>query len=404
MGNSGRKPVTLSICMMVKNEEANLKRCLPSLKGIADELIVVDTGSTDDTINVVKSAGAKVFERPWEDDFSKHRNQSISYSTGDWIFIVDADEELFLANTSPDALKVWLSKLPDDCMSAAVSLQDIQKGMQAMKFNTVRLFRKGAVRYEGIVHNAPRIIKGRPDAVICPLVNIKHYGYDLTPEKQAEKRARTEGLLLKRLEKDPQDVAAMFYLVQSYTAYSEFDKAIKYIELYSKTSAETGVEFNGSIYCTAVSAYRKSMNKEKSREWLLAGLKKYPDDLDLLMCLTEYGVWVQDPDLMAKGAKGYLNAYEKCQNNPVASGNRFTYANSPESASYCMFHLSMGMFQQGCFMLDQLSEKLNTANSDFANGIRSDVAQVFKSFGLTKTDWEIPVVEPLKVVNLNSRR
>jgi len=63
--------------MMVKNEEANLKRCLPSLKGIADELIVVDTGSTDDTISLVKSAGAKVFERQWENDFSNARQTRV---------------------------------------------------------------------------------------------------------------------------------------------------------------------------------------------------------------------------------------------------------------------------------------------------------------------------------------
>jgi len=113
MGTSGRKPVTLSICMMVKNEADNLRRCLPSLKGIADELIVIDTGSTDDTMKIAESAGAKVFEHPWENDFSKHRNQSVSYATGDWVFIIDADEELFLEDaTSPDVLKTWLNQLP----------------------------------------------------------------------------------------------------------------------------------------------------------------------------------------------------------------------------------------------------------------------------------------------------
>ena len=77
MVNSGQTPVTLSICMMVKDEEENLKRCLPSIQEIADELIVVDTGSSDSTVDIAKSFGAKVYHHPWENDFSKHWNQSI---------------------------------------------------------------------------------------------------------------------------------------------------------------------------------------------------------------------------------------------------------------------------------------------------------------------------------------
>jgi len=405
MGTSGQKPVTLSICMMVKDEEANLKRCLPSLKGVADEIIVVDTGSTDNTMKVALSAGAKVFEHPWENDFSKHRNQSISYATGDWVFIVDADEELFLENaTSSDVLKIWLTQLPDDCMSAAVVLSDIQKDLQAMRFNSVRLFRNGSVKYEGIVHNTPVITKGRSDAVFCPFIRLNHYGYDLTPEKQLKKRKRTEGLLLKRLEENPDDVVAIFYLIQAYTAYDEFDKAVKYIERYDETSKRTNVKFNGSIYCTAVSVYRKTGNKEKAQQWLLAGLKEYPKDLDLLMSLTEYGVWTQDIELMTKGAKGFLMVYEDYQKNPLLSGNRFTYSNSPECACYCMFHLSMGMFQQGRYMLDKLDKYLNKTNVDFKNGLRSDIIKILDSFGIHINGWIPTQQEAPKVVNLSSRR
>ena len=405
MGTSGRKPVTLSICMMVKNEADNLRRCLPSLKGIADELIVIDTGSTDDTMKIAESAGAKVFEHPWENDFSKHRNQSISYATGDWVFIIDADEELFLEDaTSPDVLKTWLNQLPDDCMSAAVILSDIQRNMQAMRFNSVRLFRNGAVKYDGIIHNTPVITKGKPDAVLCQFVRLNHYGYDLTPEKQAQKRKRTEGLLLKRLEKSPDDVVAIFYLTQAYTAYGEFEEAAKYIERYAETSKRISVEFNGSIYCTAVSVYRKLAQKDKAQQWLLAGIKKFPKDLDLLMSMTEYGVWVQDMELMTKGAKGFLRVYEEYQKNPILSGNRFTYANSPECACYCMHHLSMGMFQQGCRMLDMMDSKLREANTEFKDGLVSDTIKILSSFGISKDGWMPLTYEEPKVVNLSSRR
>jgi glycosyltransferase involved in cell wall biosynthesis len=410
MGNTGQKPITLSICMMVKDEEANLKRCLPSLKGIADELIIVDTGSTDTTMELAKSFGAKVYEHPFKgayiDDFSKYRNLSVGYATSDWLLIVDADEELLLEDSSsaPD-LKSWLSKIHPECSSAAITLRDIQQDLQVMQFPSVRLFRKDTVQYEKVIHNTPKIIKGKPEAVFCPVVSLKHYGYDLTPERQMDKRKRTEGLLFKQLEKDPDDVVAIFYLIQSYTAADDYTEAAKYVERYAETSARTGVEFNGSIYCTATHVYRKLMDKKNAQKWLLAGLKEYPGDLDLLMNLTEYGVWVQDIDLMARGAKGFLKAYAEYQKNPIAGGNRFVYANTPESACYCMFHLAMGMLQQGCQVLDKLGSVLEDTKPEYQAGVRGDVGKVLSVFGVHRDGWDTPLAnEPRKVVNLSSRR
>lgn len=88
------KKGTLSICMIVKNEERHLVKCLKSVRDVADELIIVDTGSTDKTINIAKVFGAKVFDFPWTGDFSAARNYSMEQATGNWIFILDADEVL----------------------------------------------------------------------------------------------------------------------------------------------------------------------------------------------------------------------------------------------------------------------------------------------------------------------
>ena len=85
---------TISVCLIVKNEEEFLPQCLESIKDVVDEIIVVDTGSTDRTVEIAKSFGAKVYHHAWENDFSKHRNQSIGYASSDWIFILDADEKV----------------------------------------------------------------------------------------------------------------------------------------------------------------------------------------------------------------------------------------------------------------------------------------------------------------------
>ncbi len=86
--------VTISLCMIVKNEEANLGRCLKSLQGLMDEMIVVDTGSTDKTVEIAKSYGAKVYDFKWTGDFSEARNFSFSKANCDYIYTADADEEL----------------------------------------------------------------------------------------------------------------------------------------------------------------------------------------------------------------------------------------------------------------------------------------------------------------------
>ncbi|MFM7477225.1 MAG: glycosyltransferase family 2 protein, partial [Microcystis aeruginosa] len=84
----------LSLCMIVKNEAENLRRCLDSVKGVVDEMIVMDTGSTDDTIAIAKSYGAIVPSYDWRGNFSDARNEALKYVTGDWILVLDADEEL----------------------------------------------------------------------------------------------------------------------------------------------------------------------------------------------------------------------------------------------------------------------------------------------------------------------
>ncbi len=84
----------VSLCMIVKNEAACIERCLNSIRDVVDEMIVVDTGSTDETAEVARRLGAKVFLHPWNDDFSEARNHSIERATGDWILVLDADETI----------------------------------------------------------------------------------------------------------------------------------------------------------------------------------------------------------------------------------------------------------------------------------------------------------------------
>jgi glycosyltransferase involved in cell wall biosynthesis len=90
--------MSISLCLMIKNEEHNLPGCLQSAGDLVDEIIVVDTGSTDRTKEVAAGFRAKVFDLGWVDDFAAGRNECIHHATGDWIFWMDADERVDEAN------------------------------------------------------------------------------------------------------------------------------------------------------------------------------------------------------------------------------------------------------------------------------------------------------------------
>ena len=90
--------ITVSLCMIVKNEEAVLGRCLQSVQGVADEIIIVDTGSSDQTMEIAASFGAKVYEEAWRDDFAHARNAAFSHATQEYILWLDADDVLDAEN------------------------------------------------------------------------------------------------------------------------------------------------------------------------------------------------------------------------------------------------------------------------------------------------------------------
>src|SRR4029453_16586622 len=92
----------LSACLIVKDEEDSLGACLASLVGVADEIVVYDTGSTGGTVEVARAAGATVVEGEWHDDFGRARNAALEHCTGTWILHVDADETVA---AEPDALR-----------------------------------------------------------------------------------------------------------------------------------------------------------------------------------------------------------------------------------------------------------------------------------------------------------
>ena len=107
----------LSICLITKNEEAHLARCLESVRGLHDDLVVVDTGSSDRTVDIARAFGARLFEFAWQDDFSRARNFCIEQAAGDWILSLDADESIALRDHA--VIREWLRREDLDAVTAS---------------------------------------------------------------------------------------------------------------------------------------------------------------------------------------------------------------------------------------------------------------------------------------------
>lgn len=145
--------ITLSICLIVKNEEKNIRNCLDSVKDFADEIIVVDTGSTDNTIDICKGYTDKVYKIWWQDDFSKARNYSFKKAKSDYIMWLDADDIITAENIEKiKALKTTLPKGVDIVLMKYIT-SVFSSGEPRFYFYRERIIRNSPkFRWQGFVH------------------------------------------------------------------------------------------------------------------------------------------------------------------------------------------------------------------------------------------------------------
>lgn len=222
----------LSVCMIVKDEEKMLPRCLASVSW-ADEIIVIDTGSTDRTIEIAQRAGAMVFTQPWSGSFAAARNESLRHASGDWILILDADEGLV-----PDAEPQIRALMGvDECEGYAVRIRnylgDGRGGdMDASEHYHVRLFRnKPHYQFYGVIHE--QLVSTDPsqpfDAMRYPGLLILHDGYRSDVFEAKGKQARNAALLQAALKSEPDNPYHHFNWAQSQWADGHNTSALAHL-------------------------------------------------------------------------------------------------------------------------------------------------------------------------------
>lgn len=211
-------PPALSVCMIVRDEEANLRPAIESVRAVASELVVVDTGSRDGTIALACSLGARVLGFPWADDFAAARNAALAAARGDWVLSLDADQRLDPA--SAPALERALA-----CPAAAQLVHIDMLGADPLaapvgSYPALRLFRRDErVRYRGRVHEdvaASLIELGSGDWPDSG-VRLRDLGY-ADAETRRAKRARNLRLLQLSLREDPDNLFLTYKLAETLPA------------------------------------------------------------------------------------------------------------------------------------------------------------------------------------------
>ena len=242
--------IKLSICMMVKNEEKNLKRCLDSVKelmeAVESEIIIVDTGSTDGTVSIASKYTNNIYHHIWNNNFSEMRNISIAYASGEFVFILDADEVLVNSGPIIDFLN---TSHHENVVGAAIFLKNA-KNHEGTDFGaeliTPRIFRKrSGIRYEGIVHNMP-IVSGRLLEVGSVL---HHFGYIHNDEELMEKKfIRTKNLIEEALKNDPNNIYYNFQLSVTYDMHKDVRESYNQIQKTYELITSLGYSLMDYLY------------------------------------------------------------------------------------------------------------------------------------------------------------
>jgi len=223
----------VSLCMIVKDEEQNLSRCLQSVKGLVDQVIVVDTGSTDRTTDIARQHGATVFYLPWPGDFSIARNFSLKKASCEWVFCLDADEEL-AADSRENFCQLLDTSQVEGYLMQIVNLVDTPSGREVLRHPSLRLWRnRPHYRFKGALHEEvlSSIQGSNPGSKLETVsLHIIHHGYTSRLKALKNKTARNLKILQAAWENDPADLYIRYNLGLEYWQLGDFPQAAKWLD------------------------------------------------------------------------------------------------------------------------------------------------------------------------------
>lgn len=220
----------ISACVIVKNEEKNIEQWISNVRDIADEMIVVDTGSEDETVKKAKNGGAEVFYFKWINDFAAAKNYAIEQAKGDWIIFLDADE--YFTKESRSKIREVIgyhhkNKKMGSIMCRLINIDTDRRNSIIDTMLQVRIFRNTpSIRYAGKIHENLRNLHGEMGMVFSKDLEIYHTGYSRSI--MLKKAQRNIKILEERHKTEGDTDEMVLFLMDAYNSLGRFEEAIKY--------------------------------------------------------------------------------------------------------------------------------------------------------------------------------
>lgn len=243
--NEVKTMLPISVCMIAKNEDNHIEECLKRLKPCKFEVIVVDTGSVDRTVEIAQRYANKVFHFAWCDDFSAARNFSIQQASNDWVLVIDCDE--YLENVNLAELEEALQTNSRSVGMVARNNPYIIQGVRSIMSERIgRLFNRRYCHFEGSIHEQVYTLDGRePDSFQIPLT-FYHEGYVSESDKRMRATRNLE-MLLHDLDVKGPNPYIYFQLGQNYVSLNDLNKAAQYYQKGLELNADMGSAFVQSM-------------------------------------------------------------------------------------------------------------------------------------------------------------
>lgn len=301
------RALKISACYIVKNEAKNLAKSIKSLKNQVNEIVVVDTGSTDNTIVVARKLGARVYSFPWQDDFSKARNFALSKAKGDWLVLLDADE-YFTAKTAGNIRQVIRQAQQADGLLIQMVNYDVDKAEIQDYFYQLRIVRnQQGLHYEGKIHEELKLSEGKSMKFLrvpSEMLEIYHTGYASSVSRQ--KLERNLKLLQQAVDNGQSEADLARYFCDCYLGLGDMEKCTYYGWLDVKKGRQS-VNFGSRCHRVLMAYYGARNDGEsisKRRQLAEISTEQYPEVPDFWAeyseCLYQAGEYAQAIAAMEK--------------------------------------------------------------------------------------------------------
>ncbi len=298
---------SISLCMIVRDEAAHLARALRSAADVADELVVVDTGSKDATLEIARACGAKTATVEWRDDFALARNASIELATSAWCLVLDADEEIAdvdarrkLAEFARRAAK----RADPASLVGRLTIENLGAQSGATSARISRFFaRDEHIRFEGRIHEQLARSSGALERADTGVV-VHHHGYCAEQLAVKDKLARNLELLERALRERPNDAYLWFQLGRTEALASRHDRALAALE---NALAGCGDDASWGIEALETAAYSlRALGRSRQALALLGEVEtQFADRADTCFLL---GLLAMDTGDLARAERGFERA------------------------------------------------------------------------------------------------